>query len=84
MAIVDLARVEIMYNVGGFYFDLKFEALKPLDPFRKYEILFNDYDQTSRYKRIEYFGAIAGAEPRNYHMNFILNRIFSSDNIDWS
>ena len=84
VAIVDVARVELMYNFGGFYFDLKFEALRPLDPFRKYEILFNDYDQSSQYRGIKYFGGIAGAEPKNYHVNFILNRIFTPDNIDWS
>ena len=84
VAIVDLARVELMYNVGGFYFDLKFEALRPLDPFRKYEIIFNDYDQGNNYREIRFFGGIAGAEPRNYHLNFILNRILSSDMVDWS
>ena len=43
-AIADFARIEVLYQFGGFYFDFKFEALRPLDPFRKYEILFNDGD----------------------------------------
>ena len=60
-AFADFARVEVLYQQGGFYFDFKFEALRPLDPFRKYEILFNECDYTHKYKAINYFGASAGA-----------------------
>ena len=49
VAIVDIARVELIHNFGGFYFDLKFEAIKPLDPFRKYELIFSDTDQWNNY-----------------------------------
>ena len=84
VAIVDVARVELMYNVGGFYFDLKYQAIRPLDPFLKYEILFNDYDQTNQYKEIRFLGGITGVEPRNYHLYFILTRIFTPDTVNWS
>ena len=82
VAIVDVARVELMYNVGGFYFDLKYQAIRPLDPFLKYEILFNDYDQTNQYKEIRFLGGITGVEPRNYHLYFILTRIFTPDTVN--
>ena len=35
-AIGDFARIEVLYQFGGFYFDFKVESLRPLDPFRKY------------------------------------------------
>lgn len=81
-AFADFARVEVLYQYGGFYFDFKFEALRPLDPFRKYEVLFNDCDNTHNYQRIKYFGASAGAEPKNYHLNYLLSLLFTPDTYD--
>ena len=83
-AIADFARVEALYQFGGFYFDFKYEALRPLDPFRKYEILFNDGDQNNQYQGFRYVGCTAGAEPKNYHLRFVLTRIFDSDTFDLS
>ena len=48
--IADMARVESLYQFGGFYFDFKYESLRPLDPFRKYEIVFNDCDSGNFYR----------------------------------
>lgn len=83
-AISDLARIEACYHYGGFYFDFKSEALRPLDPFRKYEILFNDGDQTNQYRGFRYMGSVSGAEPNNYHLHFLLTRVLNSDTFDLS
>ena len=45
----DLARVELLYQIGGFYFDFKDESLRHLEPFRKYKILWTDLDWASSY-----------------------------------
>ena len=47
--ISDLARVEAVYQNGGFYFDFKDESLRHLEPFRKYKILLNDCDLYNSY-----------------------------------
>ena len=78
-AIGDFARIEVLYQFGGFYFDFKVEALRPFDPFRKYEILFNGPDSVNGYESIKYFGNPSGAEKNNYHFHFLLTRIFSPD-----
>ena len=83
-AIADLAKVEVLYQFGGFYFDFNYESLRPLDPFRKYELVFNGMDFTNFYGKIEYFGATVGAEPRNYHLAFILSKIWNPDTFDLS
>ena len=48
--IADLARIEALYQFGGFYFNFKYESLRHLEPFRKYEILFIDCNPTNYYR----------------------------------
>ena len=45
-----LARIEALYQFGGFYFNFKYESLRHLEPFRKYEILFIDCNPTNYYR----------------------------------
>lgn len=54
--------------------DYKAEGLKPLDPFLKYEIFFNDMDYSREgYGAPEYVGnTFMGAAPNNYYLNLIL------------
>lgn len=40
----DLLRVELLVSYGGIYIDFKFEGMKALDNFLKYENVFNDFD----------------------------------------
>lgn len=72
--ITDLMRLEIIYNYGGFYFDVNFEILKPL-----YNLLNNNYrfvgcNEIPRFKNVtslsnSFFGATK--------KNVILRRLLS-------
>ena len=69
----------LLYNEGGFYFDLKYEAPKALDLLRCINFFFAECDNANFYRAIQYFGNLAGMEPMNYYLSFVLNRIFSPD-----
>lgn len=73
----DLLRYELVLRFGGFYIDFKFEALKPLNNFLKYEVMFIDYDiQSIRFGNPRAMGNGAfAAVKNNYHLNFLLTEI---------
>ena len=66
-----------MLRFGGIYLDFKTEALKPLDPFLKYEIFFIDMDYTQNgYGNPRFIGnTFIGSIPNNYYLNMILTEI---------
>lgn len=72
---VDLFRYEILYNYGGIYIDFKFEGLKPMDEFLKYELFFIDCDlSTWRLGSPKPVGnGVMGALPNSYHLGIMLH-----------
>ena len=75
----DLFRYEIVYRLGGFYVDFKFEALKPINQFVKYEAVFIDYDVAEiRLGSPRAIGiGIMGATKNNYHLGYLLTEILN-------
>lgn len=75
--ITDILRLEILNKEGGIYLDFKVECLKPLDPFLKYEIFFNDMDYTEYgYGEPRFVGnTFMGSRSNSYYLKFILSEI---------
>jgi len=77
--ITDLMRLEIIYNYGGFYFDVNFEILKPL-----YNLLNNKYtfvgcNEIPRFKNIDFLSNSFFGATKN---NIILRRLLSKNNLN--
>jgi|TARA_A100001037_G_scaffold33105_2_gene25874 mannosyltransferase OCH1-like enzyme len=82
--ITDLMRLEIVYNVGGYYFDTTFEILKPMFKLlNKKNKRFVGCNEVPRFKNHNILSnSFFGATPRNP----ILKRLLSKDrlsNIDF-
>lgn len=73
----DLLRLELLVSYGGIYIDFKYEGLKPLDNFLKYEVLFTDCDLgTIRYGIPKAVGnPIIGSVQNNYHLKIVLTQL---------
>lgn len=71
----DLLRYELLVQFGGLYIDFKFEGLKPLNNFLRYDVLFVDYDiDDIRFGSPRAVGnTIMGGKKNNYHLTYILN-----------
>jgi hypothetical protein len=67
--ITDFARVDIIYNNGGFYLDTDVELIKSLDDFR-HNKLFYGFEFTGRLNSGLGFGGIKGFESLREQMDF--------------
>jgi len=77
--ITDLMRLEIVYRVGGFYFDTTFECLKPMYDLLNRKEHFIGCNQIPRFKNVyllsnSFFGATKG--------NIILKRLLSKKKLN--
>lgn len=71
----DVARIMIIFEFGGFYFDIKFINLKPLDPFLQYDMILMKDPLSSPFAEGVHNGVFA-SYPNNPVLFGLLKHIF--------
>ena len=81
----DILRYETILNFGGIYMDFKFEGHKPLDNFRKYELIFADTDISDiRFGSPKAVGnPFMAATSNNYHLKMTLTELLNERTINF-